>query len=376
MARCLPRIRHLTPAPPLPVRAVRKAWHLARTAPWGAHSRLFLLGDAQWVIQREVAVLGAIASDIGARVADPALVGYARRQSVYFGNQFTLADPASLRLPHRLAVAYYHGRPGTRGYPEFDHVYDALRANPSRFARIHVTHSELHELVLEAGVPGESIFRIPLGIDLGGFGARTAESRERSRREVGVPEDAFVVGSFQKDGVGWGEGLEPKLIKGPDVLVAALERVRRRVPRLFVLLSGPARGYVRRAFEQRGIAYAHRYVADDDIPRLYEALDAYLISSRQEGGPKALLEAFATGVPVVTTPVGQAMDLARHGENAFVADVEDDEGLAHWLEVVAAGGPTMDALVAGGRETAAAASYTALTPRWREFFDGFVALRR
>ena len=46
-----------------------------------------------------------------------------------------------------------------------------------------------------------------------------------------------MVGSFQKDGVGWAEGLEPKLIKGPDVLVAALELLKAEVPELFVVLT-------------------------------------------------------------------------------------------------------------------------------------------
>ena len=45
-------------------------------------------------------------------------------------------------------------------------------------------------------------------------------------------------------GVGWGDGLEPKLIKGPDVLLQTVALLRQRIPELFVLLSGPARGYV------------------------------------------------------------------------------------------------------------------------------------
>ena len=56
------------------------------------------------------------------------------------------------------------------------------------------------------------MFRIPIGIDLEHFPLGDADAR---RRLVG-----FVVGSFVKDGVGMDEGLEPKLIKGPDTFVA------------------------------------------------------------------------------------------------------------------------------------------------------------
>src|SRR5207245_2640004 len=64
-----------------------------------------------------------------------------------------------------------------------------------------------------------------------------------------------VVGSFQKDGVGLGEGLQPKLVKGPDLLVATLEWLHASVPELVVLLTGLARGYVRTELERRAIPH-------------------------------------------------------------------------------------------------------------------------
>ncbi|MCH8108978.1 MAG: glycosyltransferase family 4 protein, partial [Chloroflexi bacterium] len=49
---------------------------------------------------------------------------------------------------------------------------------------------------------------------------------------------------------------------------------------------------------------------------------------RDEGGPKAILEGMATGVPVVSTRVGMAPDVMLDGENGFIVDVEDADGLA------------------------------------------------
>src|SRR5439155_13036148 len=116
-------------------------------------------------------------------------------------------------------------------------------------ARAPVSHRAMEELVLGAGIGPGKVHLIPIGIDLAAFPLRDAASRAAARRALDLPESAFVAGSFQKDGVGWGEGLEPKLIKGPDVLLAALERLRERVPELHVLLTGPARGYVVRRLE-------------------------------------------------------------------------------------------------------------------------------
>ncbi len=184
-----------------------------------------------------------------------------------------------------------------------------------------------------------------------------------------------MIGSFQKDGVGWGEGLEPKLIKGPDVLVQAAERLRDRVPELWFLLTGPSRGYVKSGLERLGIPYRHAYLPSvESMVKPYEAIDLCLVASREEGGPRAVLESMAIGVPLVTTRVGQAVDLVRHGENGWMVDVEDADGLVEWSAHVAeAPEAELDAIRREGLATAEANSYEALRPRWRRLLEGFVA---
>src|SRR5262249_25572139 len=159
----------------------------------------------------------------------------------------------------------------------------------------------------EAGVEPGLVHVIPIGIDIENFPLVTPERRSAARARFGLPRDAFVVGSFQKDGVGWGEGFGPKLIKGPEVLAAALQRIPAAGPELQVLLAGPARGYVRRELERVGIPFDHELVRTRaDLAAAYHALDLYVVAARQEGGPKSVLESMAAGVPLVTTRVGQA----------------------------------------------------------------------
>ena len=85
----------------------------------------------------------------------------------------------------------------------------------------------------------------------------------------------------------------------------------------------------------------------------------------------------ATGVPLVTTRVGQAADLVRDGENGWLREVEDAEGLAAAAAHVA-GTPlaSSSASPTSARETAVANSWEALRPRWRELLAGFVAMER
>jgi glycosyltransferase involved in cell wall biosynthesis len=229
----------------------------------------------------------------------------------------------------------------------------------------------MHDLVLEAGVAPERVFRIPIGIDLERFPLRRPGDREAARAQLGLPSEAFLVGSFQKDGVGWGEGLEPKLIKGPDILVEAVSAARRAVPELHVLLTGPARGYVRRELERLGVPHVHLDLPGRDaLSRAYHALDAYVVSSRQEGGPKGPLEAMASGVPVVSTRVGEIQELIRPGEGLLV-DVDDAVGLAGGLIAIAEGAG--DATPAAARARVETVAHGALDPLWAELLDGFVA---
>jgi glycosyltransferase involved in cell wall biosynthesis len=110
-----------------------------------------------------------------------------------------------------------------------------------------------------------------------------------------------------------------------------------------------------------------------EIAKLYRALDLYVVSSRQEGGPKAVLESMATGVPLVTTHVGQAMDLVRHGENAYMTAIEDVEALAFYsLQVYRSNEADLQSMLAEGLKTAKANSYVSQIPLWAEFMKGFV----
>jgi len=321
------------------------------------------------VIDKELEAVARLAEHIGVRLAPRRLLTASRDQAAFFGSQFTLLREPWHRFDHALGTAYFHGLPGTSGMPEFDVAYETLCAHHSELARIQVTHAEMRDLVLSSGIDPTKVFRIPIGVDLDLFPEQTPALRMEARRTLGLPQSAYVVGSFQKDGVGWGEGTEPKLIKGPDVLVEVLSLLRERRPELHVLLSGPARGYVRAGLAGLGIPYVHRRLDRyEDIAQLYHALDAYVVPSRQEGGPKSVLESMASGVPIVSTRVGQAAELIDDGVNGRLVEVDDVEALA-----VALADDRLPSFVAAGRETAAANCYDAQEPLWRSFFAGFVA---
>jgi glycosyltransferase involved in cell wall biosynthesis len=348
-----------------------------RTREWPPHSRLFVQQEAaDWVLAYEARQLARTATALGAELGPPGWAKGVAGQSIFHLSQFTLLLHDFERRGNHLGFAWFHGRPGTPGMPEFDACFDAVRRRHPEVDRVQVTNRAMEELVLETGIAPEKVHRIPIGIDVETFPLRSLSGVAGARRELGLPESAFVVGSFQKDGVGWEDGLEPKLIKGPDVLLAVAERLRERIPELVFLLTGPSRGYVQAGLERLGVAYRHVLLPDvDAVARAYEAIDLCLVTSRDEGGPRAALEAMATGVPLVTTRVGQAADLVRHGENGWLVESEDVDGLVLWSVHVADARPDeLEPVRRAGRETAEQSSYDALRPAWRRLLDGFVAL--
>ena len=355
-----------------PSRVVAGGLVRARTIAWPAHSRLFAVGERTgWSVDEDARHVETAARRLGFAVAPSSWARYASDQSVFVASHFDALRPAWLDSTHRLGTAYLHGRPGTGGYPEFDRAFEVLRATPQRFACIQVTHAEMRDLVLEAGVNAAAVHLIPIGIDLENFPLVTPEDRAEARRRFGLSHDAFVVGSFQKDGVGWGEGLEPKLIKGPDVLVGALRTVRADVRELCVLLTGPARGYVRKELDRAGIPYVHALVdTRAELAAAYHAVDVCLVPARQEGGPKSVLEAMASGVPLVTTRVGQAPDLVEEGANGWLVDVEDADALAARAVAIHSGVPAH--VRDNARATAERYALARLDLQWEQLFEAFV----
>ena len=325
-------------------------------------SKLYVVGDRLgWSIDDDRLRLVATARRLGYDIGSNTLLRVLRKRAVFQHNHFNALQPRWLESSHRLGLSYFHGRPGTPGYPEFDRACDELRRNARRIERVQVTHDEMRELVVEAGVPAERVYKIPIGIDLQHF--TQAPEREGS---------AFVVGSFLKDGVGMDEGNHPKLLKGPDTFVAVVSRLRESIPELAVFLTGPARGYVRRELERVGISYRHVLAGSRaELARAYHEVDVCLVTSRQEGGPKAVLESMASGVPLVTTRVGQAVELVRDADNGLLADVDDVDALVGAVQRVHDDTALRARLRSAGRATAEAHAEERLDPLWAGLLEGF-----
>ena len=84
-----------------------------------------------------------------------------------------------------------------------------------------------------------------------------------------------------------------------------------------------------------GIKYTHLPNIDSSyMPYAYKCLDLYLITSREEGGPLALLESIASNVPVVSTPCGMSVDLPPSDLLHVTSSFEPHELSASCIEIL------------------------------------------
>jgi glycosyltransferase involved in cell wall biosynthesis len=330
-----------------------------------------IIGDgADWVLDYESKELLKIVRKLGFKQRIAFSYNNNLRQCVHYTSQFVLADPATYNSANRFSVDYYHGLPSAG--KTFSDLFQAFRKNKEKVYRVRVSNSLMEELILSSGINSSRVHRIPIGVDTGLFSLPSAEEKSLIRKRFGIPQNALVIGSFQKDGNGWGEGSEPKLIKGPDIFLKTLDILKKKTD-IYVLLTGPARGYVKRGLEKLGIPYTHNFLKSYfEISEYYKVLDLYLVTSREEGGPRAVLESMASGVPLVTTKVGQATDLVKHGENGWMVEIDDVEGLVYWSTHVLDHLKNIGKVLKQARLTAEKNTYSSQLPLWNGFFAGYL----
>jgi len=258
-----------------------------------------------------------------------------RSKIIHFGSRPALSTIAGkLNLPHpscKNILTWYHINPDYTPKPDIKQI-NSIIDNIDRFDIIHTACSKTYDELISHGFPREKLVVIPLGVDTKYFKPYKIKDKEKIRESLGIPKDSICIGSFQKDGIGWGIGDDPKLVKGPDIFCKSLEKIALN-NNIFCLLVGPARGYVKNNLLELGIPFIHKYsdkkyMPEIELPDYYNALDLYLVTSRVEGGPLALVEAMACGIPLITTDVGMARDIIINGENGFILhdfdNIEED----------------------------------------------------
>ena len=195
--------------------------------------------------------------------------------------------------------------------------------------KIIVSNKNVRDVLIKNNIDKDIIFLIPISFDNNIFYKIEKNEISKLRKSYNISNKIKLIGSFQKDGNGWGEGATPKKIKDPDTFIKCLKSIRLKYE-IFVILSGPSRGYVINCLKKNKINFL--YFKDfkfEEMYKLYNMIDIYLITSLEEGGPRALLESMSCGTPVISTKVGQSNDIIDK-TNGFLVDKKDYNKMANF----------------------------------------------
>ncbi len=164
---------------------------------------------------------------------------------------------------------------------------------------------------------------VPTGVDIEAF--RRGDGRA-VRKELRIPDDAFVVGHVGR--------LAPE--KNLSVLAGAVARfmTRHRDAHFLVVGEGPSAEEVRRVFEGAGVADRLRMPGkrtEQALVDAFHAMDVFAFASKSETQGMVLIEAMASGVPVVALDAPGAREVVQDGSNGRLLHTGDEEAFASAL---------------------------------------------
>ncbi len=172
-------------------------------------------------------------------------------------------------------------------------------------------------------IAGERVRLIPSGIDIQMYAPADEDQKRQLRHKYDLGEAPVL-------------GIIARLsdVKGQDVLIDAMTKIREQVPDVKLIMAGegkmePAlRGMVKRlGLEQTVFFYPLTYKVSEILP----VLDIFVMPSRQEGLGLSIMEAQASGVPVVASRVGGIPSLIESGKTGFLVEPEDPAALAQTI---------------------------------------------
>lgn len=182
--------------------------------------------------------------------------------------------------------------------------------------------------------PPEKFEIIPLGFDLNKFEEAQEAKRGKFRTEYNLDDDEVAIGIVGR--------LVP--IKNHSLFLKAVKAVcnsTQKKIRAFIIGDGEERATIEQLATELGLSFNNQNLKEKnvltftswikDIDVSNAGMDVIALTSNNEGTPVSLIEAQASGKPIVSTRVGGISDIVIEGETALLSEVGDDKALAENL---------------------------------------------
>ena len=183
---------------------------------------------------------------------------------------------------------------------------------------VAVSRDLLRWLQLEVRIRTSKLVFIPNGVDT----ERFRPGRDSALRSaLGIADREFVVGSVGR--------LDP--VKDYEGLIDAVRQLNqeRHNVRLVIAGDGPERPRLESILRESALTPKPLLLGQRaDADRLYHAFDTFVLNSIAEGMSNVLLEAMASGLPIICTEVGGNVELVKHNHTGFLVPPKNSVALA------------------------------------------------
>lgn len=242
--------------------------------------------------------------------------------NLFFKYKFIL--PIIKKLNIRIVCSWFHIDDSNKNFKKFSTIYSLVD-------KWHVTNLNIKNSLVGFGIDPNKIHIINLGYEEKIFYKIKSTKINELKKKFNVP-NKLIFGSFVKDSPGFGGSIEPKSIKQPDLLIKILNKIKLK-KEIFIILSGPSRGYVLQHLKKNNIDHLYLgNISKIDLANIMNIIDINIISSLREGGPKSAIETTACNKFLLSTDVGIVPDLIKNFQNGYIFFNEYDFDLDIFLK--------------------------------------------
>jgi len=191
--------------------------------------------------------------------------------------------------------------------------------------KIHTVSAGLRTELIERGMPAEHLVSLINGVDCRRFAP--AADKKKARQLAGLPEEAWVLGTV-------GRFIATKRY---PLLIEAFEILAKQHPQAHLLIlgdGGPEKVAVADLIERSPVrSRLHPLGHQAEPASFYQAMDLMVMPSSHEGLANALLEAMATGVPVLAHAACGAGEVIEDGQSGILRQIQSATDLAAEMDL-------------------------------------------